>query len=203
MDLFNPSANPYAYQDYLKGRYWWNIRTEEGLNKSIEFFQQAIAKDSSYALAYSGLADAYGGIGAFGFRVPKDTFTKAKEAALKALEIDDSLAEAHASLGYVKVFYDWDWAGGEKEFQRAIELNPTYASAHQQYAFALVERGRFEEADAEAKRALELDPLSLVVNETPALEFYSARQYDQAIEQERKTLELYPNFNTGHTVLGM
>jgi eukaryotic-like serine/threonine-protein kinase len=199
----SPTINPDAYEDYLKGRYWWNIRTEEGLNKSIESFQQAIEKDSSYALAYSGLADAYGGLGAFGFGAPKDTFTKAKEAALKALEIDDSLAEAHASMGYIKTFYDWDWAGGEKEFQRAIELNPTYASAHQQYAFALVIAGRFDEAGEEAKRAMQLDPLSLVVNETPVLKFYFARQYDQAIEQERKTLELYPNFITGHMVLGM
>jgi serine/threonine protein kinase/tetratricopeptide (TPR) repeat protein len=199
----SPTINPDAYQDYLKGRYWWNIRTEEGLNKSIEFFQQAIAKDSSYALAYSGLADAYGGLGAFGFGVPKDTFTKAKEAALKALEIDDSLAEAHASMGYIKTFYDWDWAGGEKEFQRAIELNPTYASGHQQYAFALAIAGRFDEAGEEAKRAMQLDPLSLVVNETPVLKLFFARQYDQAIEQERKTLELYPNFITGHIVLGM
>jgi serine/threonine protein kinase/TolB-like protein/Flp pilus assembly protein TadD len=199
----SPTINPDAYQDYLKGRYWWNIRTEEGLNKSIEFFQQAIAEDSSYALAYSGLADAYGGLGAFGFGVPKDTFTKAKEAALKALEIDDSLSEAHASMGYIKTFYDWDWAGGEKEFQRAIELNPNYASAHQQYAFALVIAGRFDEAGEEAKRAMQLDPLSLVVNETPVLKFYFARQYDQAIEQERKTLDLYPDFITGHIVLGM
>jgi len=196
------TANPEAYQDYLKGRFWWNKRTEEGLNRGVEYFQQAIEKDPNYALARSGLADCYSGLAAFGFSAPKEMFPRGKEAALKALELDDSLAEAHASLGYVKVFYDWDWAGGEKEFQRAIELDPSYATAHQQYAFALVSVGRFKEADVEAKRALELDPLSLVVNETPALEFYFARQYDQAIEQERKVLELDPNFTTAHIVLG-
>jgi TolB-like protein len=196
------TVNPEAYQDYLKGRYWWAKKTADGFSKGIEYFQQAIEKDPSYALAHSGLADCYSGLAAFGFSAPREEFPKAKEAALKALQLDDSLAEAHASLGYVKVFYDWDWAGGESEFQRAIALDPSYATAHQQYAFALVSVGRFKEADAEAKRALELDPLSVVVNETPALEFYFARQYDSAIEQERKVLELDPNFITAHNVLG-
>jgi eukaryotic-like serine/threonine-protein kinase len=196
------AASPEAYQDYLKGRYWWAKKTEDGFVKGIEYFQQAIAKDPGYAQAYAGLADCYSGLGAFGFSPPKEVFPKANEAGLQALQLDDSLAEAHASLGYVKVFYDWDWAGGESEFQRAIALDPSYATAHQQYAFALVSVGRFKEADAEAKRALELDPLSVVVNETPALEFYFARQYDSAIEQERKVLELDPNFITAHNVLG-
>jgi len=196
------TANPEAYQDYLKGRYWWNKTTEEGFNKGIEFFQQAIAKDHNYALAYSGLADCYNGLAAFGFVPPTEAFPRAKEAALKALEIDDKLAEAHASLAYVKTNYDWDWSGGEREYQLAIELNPSYGTAHRGYGLALRQMGRLEEAIGEHKRALELDPLSLIINRALGLAFYDARQYDQAIEQERKTLELDPNFMPAHDTLG-
>jgi tetratricopeptide (TPR) repeat protein len=124
------TANPDAYQDYLKWRYWWNKRNEDGFNKGREYFQQAIEKDPTYALAYSGLADSYSLLSEYGFVAPKESYPRAKEAALKALEIDDTLAEAHASLAWIKTFYDWDWSGGEKEFQRAIELNPAYAIAH-------------------------------------------------------------------------
>jgi eukaryotic-like serine/threonine-protein kinase len=196
------TANPEAYQDYLKGSYWLNKSTEEGMHKCIEYFQEAIAKDPSYALAYDGLADCYGGLTPLGFVSPKETVPRAKEAALKALEIDDTLAGAHASLGYIKAEYDWDWSGGEKEFQRAIKLNPSYADAHRQYGIFLRTMGRLEEAIAENKRALELDPLSLIINRSLGVAFYEARQYDQAIEQERKTLELDPNFTQAHDTLG-
>jgi tetratricopeptide (TPR) repeat protein len=196
------TVNPEAYQDYLKGRFWWNKRSEEGDNKGIEYFEQAIAKDPTYALAYDGLADCYDALGGALLTAPNETYLKAREAARKALEIDDTLAEAHTSLGYIKATYDWDWTGGEKEFQRAIELNPGYAEAHRQYGVALREMGRLGEAIAEHKRALELDPLSLVINRALGLDFYDARQYDQAIEQERKTLELDPNFLQAHDTLG-
>ena len=192
-----------AYQLYLKGRYWLDKRTPEALSKAIEYFQQAIAKDSSYALAYSGLADCYGVLPTFAFVPPKEAYPKAKEAALKALEIDDTLAEAHTSLAIVKAGYDWHWSGGEREFQRAIALNPDYAMAHMWYGFTLALMGRFDEAIAEAKRALELDPLSLNINWFLGLVYIFARQYDQAIEQYRKALELDPNFFMLHAFLGI
>ena len=197
------TANPEAYEDYLKGRFWWNKRTEQGLDKGIEYFQQAVAKDPTYALAYSGLADCYSLLPVYGFVPPKEDFPKAKEAALKALQLDDTLAEAHVSLAYIKTFYDWDWSGAEREFQRAIALNPSYATAHQWYGTALRTIGRLEEAIAEQKRALELDPLSLVINRDLGFTFYVSRQYDQVIEQERKTLELEPNFVGAHRTLGL
>jgi TolB-like protein/Flp pilus assembly protein TadD len=188
------TANPEAYQDYLKGRYWWNKKTEEGDNKGIEYFQQAIEKDPTYALAYSGLSDSYSSLAEQGDAPPQETYPKAKEAALKSLEIDDTLGEAHTSLGYIKADYDWDWSGAEKEYQRAIQLNPGYAIAHNRYGYALLKMGRFQEAIAETKQALELDPLSLPINRDLGDAFYFARQYDQAIEQLRKTEELEPNY---------
>jgi serine/threonine protein kinase/tetratricopeptide (TPR) repeat protein len=196
------TANPEAYQDYLKGRYWWNKRTKEGLNKGIEYLQQAVAKDPTYALAYDGLADCYSLLAYYGFVDSKEGYPKAREAALKALEIDDSLAEAHTSLVFVKTFYDWDWSGAERESQRAIELNPRYATAHQWYGDALIQMGRLQEAIVEEKRAVELDPFSLVINRDLGDALYLARQYDQAIEQYRRTLELDPNFITVHAGLG-
>jgi len=183
------TANPEAYQDYLKGRYWWNKRTKEGLNKGIEYLQQAVAKDPTYALAYDGLADCYSLLAYYGFVDSKEGYPRAREAALKALEIDDSLAEAHTSLVFVKTFYDWDWSGAESESQRAIELNPRYATAHQWYGDALIQMGRLQEAIAEEKRAVELDPFSLVINRDLGDALYLARQYDQAIEQYRRTLD--------------
>jgi len=197
------TANPEAYQDYLKGRYWWNKRTEDGLKKGVEYFQQAIEKDPTYALAYSGLADSYSQLADYGFVAPKEAFPRAKGAALKALELDETLPEAHASLAYIKTDYDWDWSGAEKEFQRAIGLNPAYATAHQWYGFGLWKTGRLEEAIAEYKRALELDPLSLIINRNLGLTLYFARQYDQAIEQLQKTLEMDPNFVLSHGYLGL
>jgi serine/threonine protein kinase/tetratricopeptide (TPR) repeat protein len=196
------TANPEAYQDYLKGRYWWNKRSEEGFNKSIEYFQQAIAKDPTYALAYSGLADSYAVFAGFGSLSPKMAYPKAKEAAQKALQIDDTLAEAHASLAFINTIYDWDSPSAEKEFQRSIELNPNYATARSWYALTLAGTGRFEEAIAQAKRALTLDPVSMIANWNAGYIFYVARQYDNAIDQERKTLELDSHFVPAHAILG-
>ena len=197
------TGNKEAYQLYLKGRYWLEKGTPEGFNKAIEYFQQAIAIDPNYALAYSGLADCYTWLPALAFLPPKEAYPKAREAALKALQLDDRLAEAHTSLALVKAHHDWDWSGAEKEFQRAIALNPDYAMAHAWYGSTLGMTGRFEESIAEAKRALELDPLSHYVNSFLGQVFYQARQYDQAIEQFRKALELDPNFSFAHSVLGL
>jgi TolB-like protein/Tfp pilus assembly protein PilF len=197
------TANPEAYQDYLKGRYWWNKRSEDGVRKGIDYFQQAIAKDPAYALAYDGLADGYSVLGNYGYVPPKEAYPRAKEAVLKALQLDDTLAEAHTSLAFVMTDYDWDWPGAEREFQRAIGLNPNYAYAHALYAYHLYRIGQFDKAIAESKRALELDPLSLIGNRILGQSYYYARKYDQAIEQYRKTLELDPNFTAAHRSLGM
>jgi serine/threonine protein kinase/tetratricopeptide (TPR) repeat protein len=197
------TTNPEAYQDYLKGRYWWNKRSEDGVRKGIEYFQQAIAKDPAYALAYDGLADGYNVLGNYGYVPPKEAYPRAKEAVLKALQLDDTLAEAHTSLAFVMTDYDWDWPGAEREFQRALALNPNYAYAHALYGYHLYKIGQFDKAIAESKRALELDPLSLIANRILGQSYYYARKYDQAIEQYRKTLELDPNFTGAHRFLGM
>jgi serine/threonine protein kinase/tetratricopeptide (TPR) repeat protein len=197
------TVNSEAYQDYLKGRYWWNKKSEDGYNKGIEYFQQAIAIDPAYALAYSGLADCYTGLGAIGFVPAKETYPRAREAALKALNLDDTLAEAHTSLAYIKGMYDWDWSGAEKESQRAIQLNPGDALAHYYYGLILAQTGRLEEAIAEEKRAVELDPLSAATNRNLAFVFWLARKPDQAIEQSRKTLELDPSFTIAHISLAL
>jgi TolB-like protein/Tfp pilus assembly protein PilF/predicted Ser/Thr protein kinase len=186
------TENNEAYQLYLKGRYYWNKRTPDGIQKAIEYFKESIEKDPSYALAYAGLADCY--------HVPanplppREKMPLAKAAAKKALQLDDTLVEAHATLARVLFVYDWDWTAAEKEFKRAIELNPRYAPAHQWYGSYLSATGRFHEADAEQKRALELEPLSLVINFEVALASYFSRNYDLAIDQFQKTLELDQNF---------
>jgi eukaryotic-like serine/threonine-protein kinase len=197
------TGNKEAYQLYLKGRYWLEKRTPEGFSKAIEYFQQAIAKDPTYALAYSGLADCYSFLPTFAFIPPKEAYPKAEEAAWKALEIDDTLAEAHTSLALVKASQNWDLSGAEREFRRAIALNPDYAFAHLWYGWILANTGRVEESIAEVKRALELDPLSLTINYFLGNTYNFARQYDQAIEQYRKTLELDPNFFISQTFLGL
>jgi serine/threonine-protein kinase len=202
----NYTANSEAYQLYLKGRYYWNKRTEEGLRKGIEYFQQAIDVDPNYALAYSGLADCYISFGFafdFGSLPPNEAIPKAKAEAMKALEIDDTLAEAHTSLAYAKQLYDWDWSGSEREFKRALELNPNYANAHHWYSHYLIAVGRNEESLAESKRALELDPLSLIINTHLGWYYIYAHQYDLAIEQLHKTLELDPNYGLTHWYLGL
>jgi tetratricopeptide (TPR) repeat protein len=196
------TTNPEAYQDYLKGRYWFNKRTPDSLNKSIDFFQQAIQKDPAYALAYSGLADSYSGLIANGVVPPKDAYPKAKQAALRALEIDETIPEAHVSLGQVNE-QDWDWLDAEREFQRAIALNPADANAHFSYGVVLRRMGWLEESISEHKRALELDPLSIPNNGWLGVTFYQARRYDEATEQLRKTLEMEPNYVQGHYYLGM
>jgi serine/threonine protein kinase/Tfp pilus assembly protein PilF len=197
------TTNPEAYRGYLQGRYWANKRTEDGITKSIECFQQAIAKDPAYALAYCGLADCYSMHANYGFLPPKIGYSKANDAALKALELDDTLSEAHVSLGFIKSDYTWDWAGSETEFQRAIALNPNYATAHQWYGYALWRTGHFEESIAEHRRALQLDPLSLPVNRNLGLAYYLARQYDLAIEQLRKTREMDSSFVLTREYLGL
>ena len=188
------TANPEAYQDYLKGRYWLNKSTEEGFNKGIEYFQQAIAKDLAYALAYSGLSDCYSSLAEFGVVPAKEGYLRAKDAALKAVELDDALPEAHGSLALIKSSYDWDWSGADKEIRRAIELNPGYADARRLHAEVLWQTGRLNEAIAETKRNLELDPISLGNNVDLGVEYFLARQYNQVILQERKVLELDPNY---------
>jgi Tfp pilus assembly protein PilF len=197
------TTNPEAYQDYLKGRYWWNKSTPEGFDKGIEYFQQAIAKDPSYALAYSGLADCYSSLAETGLVPFREGYLKAKDAALKAVELDDTLAEAHGSLALVKSSYEWDWSGADKEIRRAIELNPSYADAHRLHAEVLWQTGRLDEAIAEIKLTLEFDPLSINENATLGIAFFLARQYDRAIEQEAKTLELDPNFAPAYYFRGI
>lgn len=190
-----------AYQAYLKGRYFWNRRTEESLKKGIEYFNQAIDIDPNYALAYVGLADSYNMLGNWGALPPGEAYPKAKAKVTKALEIDDTIGEAHAALALATHLYDWDWSGAEREFQRAIELDPNYGPAHQWYSVHLSSLGRFDEALAEAKRAQELEPLSLIIDSHVGWVLYLARRYDQAIEHLRKTLELDPYFVAAHIYL--
>jgi TolB-like protein/Tfp pilus assembly protein PilF/tRNA A-37 threonylcarbamoyl transferase component Bud32 len=195
-------VNPEAYEAYLKGRYHWNKRTEEGFRKAIDNFQQAIEIDPNYAAAYSGLADCYSLLADYGILRPDEAYPKAEAAASKALRIDDTLAEAHASLAMAVWQYDWDRSRAEKEFKRAIELNPGYATAHHWHALFLGRTGRLQEAIAEIKRAQELDPLSLIINTVTGMVFYWARQYDLAIQEYRKTLEMDPDFEIAHYLLG-
>ena len=195
-----------AYQLYLKGRFYWNKRTEEGLQKALDNFQQAIEKDPNFALAYSGLADTYdllGAVDAGGTMAPNDALPKAKIAALKAMAIDQTLAEPHVSLAHARYLYDRDWVTAEREFNRAIELNPNYPQAHHWYAIYLAWAGRSDQAVAEARRALELDPLSLPINMTLGWVLCIGRQEDQGIEQLRKTIEMDPNFVIAHHRLGL
>jgi TolB-like protein/Tfp pilus assembly protein PilF len=191
-----------AYHAYLKGRYHWNKRTEDGFRKGIECFQQAIEKDPNYALAYAGLADCYNLLNSYGALPPRESAPIIKAAARQALMIDDLLAEAHASLGHVRMMHDWDWPDAAREFLRALELNPNYATAHHWYALYLRALGKFDESLEEIRRAQRLDPLSLIINTVVGAHFYYARQYDEAIAQCRKTLELDSNFHIAYGVIG-
>jgi len=198
-----PTENAEAYQLYLKGRYFWNKRTGADLKKAIDYFHQAIGIDPNYALAYAGLADAYGLLSGYGAASPKDSLPQAKAAAKKALELDNTLGEAHASLAQVLFAYDFNFAEANRAFRRAIELNPNYATAHQWYGQGgLAPLGQFEDAVAEMKRALELDPLSVIINADLGSVLCSARRYDAAIEQLRKTVEMDPRFYYAHWNLG-
>lgn len=196
------TVNAEAYQAYLKGRFYWNKRTKEGLLKGLEYFEKAIESDPGYAPAYSGVADSYTLLGRYSYLSPKEAMPKGKAAALKALEIDDTLGEAHNSLAFVKRYYDWDWVGAEKEYQRAIELSPNYATAHHWFGLHLAQMSRTGEASKEIHRALELDPLSIIINTNVAWISYFARQYDQAIDQFKKTLDMDPNYAVAHMRLG-
>jgi len=198
------TENTEAYQLYLKGRFYWNKRTGDGLQKSVEYFNQAIEKDSNYALAFAGLAESYVIFSGYSVSPPQEAYPKAKAAAKRALEIDETLAEAHAALGLELFAYEWNAAESDREFQRAIELNPNYATAHHWYGNQnLLYTGRFDEAIAEMKRAQELDPLSLVINADLGDTYFYARQYDKAIEQLRKTIEMDAGFYYAHYELGM
>jgi serine/threonine-protein kinase len=195
-------VDPEAHEAYLKGRHFLSKRTPKALRTGLEYFQLAIEKDPSYALAYAGLADAYNLLGDY-LGPPKEFFPKAEAAAIRALEMDDTLAEAHASFGYVKSSFYWDWPGAEKEYKRAIELKPSYAQAHQWYAFNLIQLGRFDQAIAEVRRARELDPLSLIINSSAGIIFYSARKYDQAILAFKNALDMEYDFRVAHYYLGL
>ncbi len=197
-----PTENTEAHQLYLKGRFFWNKRTGNDLKKSIDYFEQAIAADPNYALAYAGIADAYVLLPGYSAGTPRDCYPKAKAAAKKALELDETLAEAHTTLAMAIWLYDFDSSQATREFQRAIELNPNYASAHHWFSLGLASLGRFDDAIAEGKRAVELDPLSLVINADLGADYYLARRYDEAIAQQRKTLEMDPGFYYAHFILG-
>src|SRR6202161_3348083 len=197
------AVNPVAYESYLKGRYFWNKRTADGLKVALAYFKQAIEEDPNYAQAYSGLADTYALSGDWQYAVmtPKEAFPEAKAAALKSLELDSTLGEAHNSLAFVLDGFDWDLDSAGKEFRRAIELNPGYATAHHWYAWHLSLLGRFDEAIAEMKRAQNLDPLSLIINADLAELLVLAHHYDESIAQSRKTIEMDPNFALAHNQL--
>lgn len=190
-----------AYEAYLKGRYHWNKRTDEGFKQATSFFQDAIVKDPSYALAYTGLADSWTLRSDYGFLAPKDGYALAKGAVTLALKYDDSLAEAHTSLASIKAVTDWDWQGAENEYRRAIELNPKYPTARHWYAAHLLVQGRLDQALQEIKKAQQLDPLSLGINKDYAVILLYARDYDKALEQCRKTLEIEPDFGVMSTYI--
>jgi TolB-like protein/DNA-binding winged helix-turn-helix (wHTH) protein/Flp pilus assembly protein TadD len=197
-----PPVDPEAYEDYLKGRYYFNQRTEDALSKSIGSFQNAIARNPSYALAYSGLADAYAMLGFRGGFPSKDALSRAKAAALKAIELNDTLAEPHASLAFIAETYEWEWATAEREYNRALQLNPGDARVHHWYAGYLMYVGRFEDGISEARRARELDPLSLPVNNALAGRLLVTDRYDEALGQVQKTLGLDSHFAPAHQTLG-
>ena len=192
-----------AYGLYMQARYYLNLRSEAGFLRSIDCFQKAIRKDPRYALAYAGLADAYSLGTRYHVLPPQEAWPKARAAALKSLELDGALAEAHTAMAFVKMHFEWDWPGAEREFLTALEINPSYAAAHQWNTWALTLQGRFEDAIASMKRARALDPLSQNVTADLALAYYFARQYENAIEQCQEVLDLQPGFHRPHQLLGM
>lgn len=198
------TENGEAFTLYLKGRYFWNKRTREGVDNAVNYFKQAIDKDPNYALAYAGIADSYILQGSFFVSAPPgDLYPKAKEAATAALRLDDRLAEAHTSLAMIRSQYDWQWEDAEREFKKAIDLRPNYPTAHHWYAFYLSAMRRFDEAINEINRAQELDPLSLIITTDVGAILFSAHRFDQAAEQCRKAIELDPHFAQAHSILAL
>ena len=197
----SPPTSYETYDLYLKGRYFWNKRTQEGFRQAAEYFQQAIDKDPNYAPAYAGLADTYGLMSTWGVAPQNELMPRARAAALKAVQLDDNLAAGHASLALISENYDYDWLTAEKEFRRALQLNPHYPTAHQWYAEYLSWQGRFDEAFAESELARQLDPLSLIIATDLATTLYYSRQYDRAIKQCRTVLEMDPMFDHARVFL--
>ena len=196
------TADPAAYRSYLKGRYYWNKRTETDVRKAIAYFQEAIDKDPSYAAAYAGLSGANVSLGWYEFIRPRDSYPRARAAAQRAIEIDEASTEAHAILAAIEMWYDWNWPASEREFARMLELSPNYADGRHWHADLFSIHGRHDEAIAESKKALELDPLSLIINTWLGRRYYFARRYDEAARECRKALELDPNFVPAHWQLG-
>jgi TolB-like protein/DNA-binding winged helix-turn-helix (wHTH) protein/Flp pilus assembly protein TadD len=198
------TVSPDAYEAYLKGRYFWNKRTGDGLKKAIDYFSRAIEMDRTYAEAYSGLADSYALAGdwLYGVLSPQDAFRQARAAATRALALDETLGEAHTSLAFALDLYAWDWAAAEKEYKRAIELNPGYATAHHWYGWHLLVMGRNSEGIFEMRRAESLDPLSLIISADLAEALCIAHLYDESVQQSKRTLDLDPNFALAHYQLG-
>jgi TolB-like protein len=195
------TENTEAHMAYLQGRFWWNQRTTEGLERAIDFFDEAIQEDPEYALAHAGIAEFYVVLPLWSVLRPREAYPKAEEAATRALELDNTLAGAHVSLACVAWYYDWDWAEAERRFKEAIRLDPGYATAHQWYAEYLGAMGRHDEARAEIQRALELDPLSVIIYAQASQLSYWAREYDEAIEHCRRGLEIDPDFPAAHQTL--
>jgi serine/threonine protein kinase/Tfp pilus assembly protein PilF len=199
----NATQNMEAYRFYLMGRYHWNKRTREGMEACLQYFEKSVERDKTYALAHAGMADAYVTFGNYGYIPPTEVYPKALSAAENALEIDETLAEAHTSLAVVKCLYEWNWKEGERAFKQAILLNNSYASAHHWYAINfLTPHGLFDEALEEMQKALKFDPLSLIIHSTIGLVYYFARHYDEAIEHFRDTLQMDPEFEAAHYFLG-
>ena len=196
-----PPRTSEAYDLYLRGQYFWNKRTPQGFERAIECFQQAIARDPQYARAYAGLADSYALLGGYTLSPQTEFMPKARAAALRALQIDERLPEAHTALALIVQNYDWDWQTAEKEYRRAIELNPNYATAHHWYAEHLTWLGRFDEALRESEQARQLDPLSMIIAADNGVILYSSRQYDRAIEKFRSVLAMEPNFSRTSIVI--
>jgi len=196
--------DPRAYELYSRGRYFWNKRSEQGYTRAIDYFEQAIARDSEYAPAYAGLADAYALLGSMpnGELPRSEAMPRARAAALKALALDEGLAEAHTSLAFVQMHFDWDWPAAQREFTRALELNPGYATGHHWYAFWLMAQDRAEEALQEVRAAQRLDPLSLIINTDVGEMLYYGRRYDEAIEQARRAVEMDSAFALAHRLVG-
>ena len=198
-----PTENMEAYHTYLKGRFYWNRRTRDGIAKGIQLFTQAITLDPNYALAHAGLADAYNLLSVYANIPPHDAFPKGKAAASRALEINPALAEAHTSLAFARCWYDWDWPEAERGFRRAIELNPNYALAHYWFSICLMAVRRLDEAEAMARHALDRDPLSLIINASLGWILHGSGRHDEAIEQFIKTIELDPTFARTRWSLGL